>query len=305
MDRKGFLHLGSSITKIFRQVIILLSAIFCISNASAKQLNIITSTAPIAGIISLVTGDKAKIQVICNNDSCPDHYFIKPSQFFKLQTADLIVYVDNAFEVFMSKATKSISSKTLQLSKVENIKLVSNNLDGSCPSCDNRQHGNFNWHLWLSIDNILLIMQSIKDKVIELDPENQNFYQEQCSANIAKLEKMGNNLEMKISKLPKPIIIFDNSLAYLFDTIGDKQIISLKASIDLNKMHQVLKQAKGKCAFTTFHQPNKALEKVMNWDGKIIYIENEKWLADDLQNMVEQNMNKIIHQIEQCLTSTN
>ena len=296
MDRKEFLHLSNSITKIFGQVIILLSAIFFASNASAKQLNIITSTAPLAGIISMVTGNKAEIQIICNNDNCPHHYFIKPSQFFKLQTADLIVYVDDGFEVFMSKATRSVSSKVLKLSNAQDIKLVSNNIDGSCPSCDNRQHGNFNWHLWLSIDNIIFIMQSIKDKVIELDPGNQNFYQDQCAQNIAKLEKIRNNLKVKISKLPEPVIIFDNSLAYLFGTVSNKQIVSF---------HQAIKQGEGRCIFTTFHQPIKALEKIINWDGKIIYIENEKWLADDLQNMVEQNMNKIIYQIDECLTSTN
>src|SRR6476659_2164906 len=83
---------------------IIIFLLFCNLSAIAAQLQIVASNGPIASIIAVIAKDKAQITSICNsNNVCPHHYSIKPNQLKDFKNADLIVYIDDSFEVFIPK----------------------------------------------------------------------------------------------------------------------------------------------------------------------------------------------------------
>lgn len=127
---------------------------------------------PALSLISYdIGGDKVSVESLFDKPFDVHYISIKPSQAFKIQSADLIVstsefagllsqYTDNL--VFIDKALASPQSCSCQ------------HHEGH----DHASHGSkLLSHEWLSFYGTKIFGQSIRDKLIELDSENRDYYQ--------------------------------------------------------------------------------------------------------------------------------
>ncbi|MEL0224858.1 MAG: zinc ABC transporter substrate-binding protein, partial [Gammaproteobacteria bacterium] len=97
---------------------------FCVSSASADRLRIVSSIAPVHGIVVAVAGERAQADLLLKGSASPHHFSLKPSHARLLQDADFVVLIDFELESFLEKPVRSISGiKTIELADASGIQL--------------------------------------------------------------------------------------------------------------------------------------------------------------------------------------
>ena len=279
---------------MFRKILILLVIVCNINIAWAKKLNIVTSVTPLAAITAMITGDTAQINVLAGPSQCPHHYFLKPEQFTQIKAADLIIYIDNNFEVFINKSLKITTANVLKLSNSSNLMTKVNSID--------------NWHLWYSLNNIKVMMQSIVEKLSQINPDLHSLYTKNYHHALEELSNIQNHMITRLTSETKYILL-DPSLYYLFRNFkNDNQLEILSISSDTATFHtleQITKHSlktRNKCLFISSHQNKNKIQKRVGKKVKVISIDTEDWIMDENPPLtLSKRMYEAIDLIEQCL----
>lgn len=279
---------------MFRKLLILIFVTCCLNLAYGQKIQIITSISPLHAITSMITKDRAAITSLTCQNQCPHHYFLKPDQFLQLKKADLIIYIDNDFEVFINNPLKISHADILKLS--DNKKLIT--------YVGNQK----NWHLWLNLENIKMMMGNILDKLCQIDAANKNFYTNNYNASIAKIEQITAQMQNKLTG-PANYILLDRSLYYLFSNFKqDEQIQVIDMSsgpINSQIFKQIqnhTKQTKNKCIFISSHQNHAKMQRIFGNTANIISIGTESWITEEKSDQVlPKMMQEYTNLIEKCL----
>ncbi len=87
------------------------------------------------------------------------------------------------------------------------------------------EHGEFDPHIWLSIDNMILMSQEISTKLSEIYPQNSEIYQENTLKYIEKLNILKSEFDEKLSNCQKDkIIVNHKAFGYLAHEYNFEQI---------------------------------------------------------------------------------
>lgn len=155
-------------------LILLLILVFvlsaCTDNASENKgkLNIVTSFFPPYDLTSKIGGDKVNIKNITATGNA--HSF-EPSikDMEDITNADLLIVNGAGFESWVEQVKQSQGDlKILSLSdSLDLIEVEDNNGDKVIDP-----------HTWLSVENPIIMLEVIRDKLVEIDPENKDYYNE-------------------------------------------------------------------------------------------------------------------------------
>ncbi len=80
-------------------------------------------------------------------------------------------------------------------------------------------------HIWLSPKRVKVMIEDIKDKLIELNPENKEVYEKNSSDYIEKLNEVDNEIELILKGLEKKsFIIYHPAFGYFADDYGIEMV---------------------------------------------------------------------------------
>ncbi len=257
--------------------------------ASKGPIKIVTTITPLAAIISMLVKDEAEIESIANNNGCPHHYNLKPSDLKKVQNADIIFYIDKEFDGFVGKLINGYSKNAMQISSFPGLNIIRNNSYN-------------NWHIWLDLENVIVLLEHLSKILIEQFPNIKIAIEknlEEAKKQIAELAKIK---QQKLSQLSDVILLTD-SCDYFFD---DKQyrVTKLynshqKSLKYINNLEQLLTTSSNKCLILSMEQ-NPLIYKNLN--AIIVIVDSENWQVDKINNnlFIAQYL-KMINQITKCL----
>ncbi|MCS7185036.1 MAG: metal ABC transporter substrate-binding protein [bacterium] len=147
----------------------------------AKQLYIVTSIEDLRSITEEIGKEKVKVESIAKGYQNAHFIEAKPSFMLKLNRADLFIIVGLGLEDAWAP---------LLIEGSRNPKLLSERLLIASSGCEvleiptqriTKEMGDVhplgNPHVWLDPKNGIIIAKNIKDKLIELDPLNREFYE--------------------------------------------------------------------------------------------------------------------------------
>ena len=273
--------------KYFSYILISTLIIFTFSFKINAQINVVASIAPIANLASMLLEDKAKVEVIASSSGCPHHYHAKPSDLKKIKNADLIIYIDEDFDGFIANLTKDHQGNIFKISNIKNLNLISN-------------YHNTNWHIWLDLANVRMILTVLADKLIVLFPEHRQMIMqnlEKAKYKVSALQKFKNE---RLSSAIKPASLA-YSLEYFF----------LGTEIDLIKLNynnqnslkfylnleDSLHKSSRKCLIIDNDQNIDSFKKLKT---DVIQIDPENWPVFAGNDFIA-SYTKIIKQISSCI----
>ncbi|MFU7502495.1 MAG: metal ABC transporter substrate-binding protein [Candidatus Tisiphia sp.] len=123
-------------------IMILLSQV---SFANVGRIKIVTSITTLASIIAMLVKEQAEIVAIANNNDCPHHYNLRPSDLKKVKDADIVFYIDEQFDGFAGKLMNGHSKNVIKISNFNRLKIINNDSYS-------------NWHIWLDLDNVKILL---------------------------------------------------------------------------------------------------------------------------------------------------
>lgn len=260
-------------------------------NTTYAKPRIVTSITPIAGIVSMLTGDAAEIIVINVDAGCPHHYHMRPSDKEKIQEAQMLIFIDNHFDGFAAKLSADFRGQLVKISKLQSI----NFLD---------ERGQKNWHFWLDPNNVLALQQELAEILSKEFPELKDTVQ--LNKDKAKI-RIASLLELKKQQLDSApeLVVLSDSLEHFFAGT-DKNVIKLyqrkNSSLkDLDNLERVLDKKIAQCLVIDSSIPASIYKR---FNKKIIRLESENWSIGkgetSLQDMFYTKYLQMINQLQNC-----
>lgn len=209
---------------------LLFLAIFSHGNAQLKpstQLQIVATDSIIADWIKNISNNTLHLTTLVGPDTDNHTFEPTPRDGVSLSKANIIFENGLGLEFWLNGLYKSSKSKAQRIALSS---YVNNLLKANCHGHAHCNHGHdYDPHTWLDVNNVILMVQTIKETLVKEDPENAQTYQILTAKYIDELKKLDVWIFEQVSKIPpanRKLITNHNSFAYFakrygFTILGD------------------------------------------------------------------------------------
>ncbi|WP_295149638.1 metal ABC transporter substrate-binding protein [uncultured Peptoniphilus sp.] len=245
-----------------------------------KKLKVYASVYPMYDFTKKIAGDKMDVEMIMPQGTEPHGWEPDSNAIKNLENADMFIYNGAELESWTDKVLGSLSNKELKVVEAsESVDLIKsththdhededhdhnheheanhnhnheaaeNNHNHEDHDHEGHHHGPMDPHVWISPKNAKIEMENIKNALVELDKDNEDYYE----SNYEKYAKMLDELDAKYSEslgsLPnKEIVVSHEAYGYLCKDYGLTQIgvkgVNAETEPDAKKMAEIISYIK-------------------------------------------------------------
>ncbi|WP_148680890.1 metal ABC transporter substrate-binding protein [Candidatus Nitrososphaera gargensis] len=190
-------------------------------NVSSRKLNVVTSVAPITNIVRNVGGDRIELTGIVPEGVNSHTFELTPSDAVVVRGADLVIINGLHLEVDFERVVDAAGNPNLQLLKLADNTITSDQwvFDFSFPE----EEGDPNPHLWLNVQHAMKYAELVRDKLIEMDPANSDYYSSNAKKYLALLEELDQGIMQSVQTVPpdnRKLVTYHDSWAYFAPRYG-------------------------------------------------------------------------------------
>lgn len=200
-------------------LLLLFSTIVLISCNKKEQTDIVTTLYPQYDMAKQIVGNKLTVSLMTPFGSEVHEYEPTAKDIIHVQNAKLFLYTSDVMERWakniIDKKTHAINlSKSYKLIPYENNDTVIDQL-----------------HYWTDPTTMMQLLKVIKEAIIEIDPDNANYYEENAAQYLKEIQTVHNELITFLREVDHPKIFFygHNALA-AFGSRYHLEIISLSTN---------------------------------------------------------------------------
>jgi ABC-type Zn uptake system ZnuABC Zn-binding protein ZnuA len=185
--------------------------------SNTEKLNVVTSVSPITNIIKNVGGNRIDLTGLVPEGVNSHTFELVPSDVVKVNDADLVIIDGLGLETSMEDVAEQTLSRNPEL---EILKLGDNTLtpnqwifDFSFP----KKEGDPNPHLWLNVPYAMKFANLTRDKLIEMDPQNAQYYSTNTDRYISLLKKLDEGIMKAVQTVPpqnRKLLTYHDSWVY-------------------------------------------------------------------------------------------
>jgi len=185
--------------------------------SNTEKLIVVTSVSPITNIIKNVGGDRIDLTGLIPEGVNSHAFELVPSDVIKVNNADLVIIVGLGLETNIEDVAEQTRSNNPQL---EILKLGDNTItanqwvfDFSFP----KEAGDPNPHLWLNVAYAMKFANLTRDKLIEMDPQNAQYYSTNTDHYISLLKELDEGIMQAVQTVPpqnRKLLTYHDSWAY-------------------------------------------------------------------------------------------
>ena len=174
----------------------------------SSNIKIVTSFYPIYIMAMNLTDGIEDVKVDNMADKytgCIHDYTLTTADLKKFEDAN--IFIENGMG--MEKFSEKIINSYPDVKVINSAEKISNYIKD--------KHKNTNAHFWTSIENYILQVETIAEKLIEIDSKNAEKYEENKNKYISELEKLKKEYENKLADLKgEKVISLNETFSYLF-----------------------------------------------------------------------------------------
>lgn len=195
------------------------------SNVSTKnsgKLNVVTTIFPPFDFTREIANDKARISMLLKPGQDAHSFEPTPSDIKKIQSSNLFIYTGGENDDWIEKILNSMDKKpdTLKLLDIVNP-LEEEIVEGMQDDAHSKNHHlnshtEIDEHVWTSPKNAILIVEKIKEILIEKDSSNSDFYEQNYKNYVQKLKKLDDNYKNVIVNSKKRPLIFGDKFPFRY-----------------------------------------------------------------------------------------
>lgn len=181
---------------------------------TGDKIGVIVSIAPEVEFVKAVGGDKVDVTLMVPSTADVHTYEPLPSQLSKVSSARMYVMIGSQLEFennYMDKL-RSSNPNMLVVNSSEGIELIPSSEGGETE--ESHEHGIMDAHVWTSPRNAKIMVNNIYEGLVEVDPENKEYYQKNRDEYLAKLDELDRNTTELLENKTKPILIYHPAFAY-------------------------------------------------------------------------------------------
>lgn len=190
---------------------------------NASELRVAATVAPIHSLVSMVTDGIVVPELVIRPGASPHNYALKPSEARTLDEADIVFWVGESLERWMTKAVTTLASDAvvIELGAIEGVDQLAFRKDGLWSGLDHQSdthhdHGlGIDPHLWLAPDNALIWLDVIAKALAKSDSEHAEDYRRNAKAAAVEIQAMVAEIEAMLRPLTEtPYVVFHDAYQY-------------------------------------------------------------------------------------------
>jgi len=193
-----------------------------------KAISIIVSIEPQKTFVEKVTEDLVDINVVIPQGYSPANYQPSPREIQDISNGhsyfSIGVESEKAFIIPKLKdLNKDIELIDLQEKVKEKYELIY--IEEEHNKDHNHDEGDVDPHIWLSPSRVIIIVEAIRDYMVEVDPTNKSQYIDNAEEYIIELKKLDQDLRSTFKELDKKaFIIYHPAFSYFAKDYGLEMI---------------------------------------------------------------------------------
>jgi zinc transport system substrate-binding protein len=208
-----------------------------------KQLQVITTFAPMTQFTQAVAGDRAKVTQLLPANIGPHDYQSKPEDVQKLAQADVLVQNGLEMEEFLDDLVKNAGNGRLKtIDTSQGVPSIKNEAEPeghadhdhkdekpaeksatAGKSGEAHDHGEFNPHIWLDPKRVIKQVENIRDGLIAADADGKAIYTANAAAYIEKLKQLDTEITAKLKPYSgKTFVTYHDFSPYFAQSYGLK-----------------------------------------------------------------------------------
>ncbi|MBE9514594.1 MAG: zinc ABC transporter substrate-binding protein [Chloroflexi bacterium] len=204
----------------------------------SDKLVVAVTIVPQAGLVEAIGGDKVKVLVMVPPGASPHTYEVTHEQMTTLSRAKMYVKVGSGVEFELAWMDKliavNVSMRVVDCS--EGIRVLE--MDEDHYDHDHEHdHGRtgLDPHIWLSVRNAMIMAQNICAGLVQVDPANQDYYEENRTDYLEQLAKLDSEITESLSEVEnRRFIVFHPAWGYF---ARDYKLIQIAVEQDGKEPH--------------------------------------------------------------------
>ena len=249
---------------------------------------VVVTIPPQAEFVKRVGGEKVAVITMVPQWANPHTYEPTPAQLMNVSKAKMYVKMGSGieFEIAWMDKIKSINENMLIVDCSNGIELL-------------KEDGKADPHIWLSPKNAKIIVENICEGLVQIDPANSTYYEQNKEAYLKELDALDDEISQILSKTSKTsahkFIVYHPAWSYFARDYGLEQISVEEGGKEPTpeRIASIIEEAKRNNITKIFASPqfkDKAEVIAKEIGGKVVeinplaenYIENMRKFAKEL-----------------------
>lgn len=174
------------------------------------QLKIVSTIFPGYDFARAIAGDNADITMLIYPGSEIHSFEPSPQDIINIQDSDVFIYVGGESEAWVEKIIANLdTNRTKIVRMMDAVDLVKEELvEGMEPEHEDEDGVEYDEHVWTSPLNAIKIVESIRDALVNADPQNANFYQTATADYTEQLTQLDSDIRATLSDTAHHTLIF-------------------------------------------------------------------------------------------------
>ncbi len=296
--------------RISYRLIVIAALCSTYSSVVAGSLKIITDIAPVQALVDGVSGSSQVSEpLIAPNVSMHD-FALKPSDIKVLREADLVIWLGPKATPALAKllSGNDFIQKSMILNDVSDTTLLASRKPGVLAQ-ESGNSAHQDPHTWLDPDNGLIWANAIKDRFIQVNPENSDQYSRNfvnLKLEIEALKTRGNRL---FAETPSVFVQFHDGFQYFEKAFGLAPVGTAVGSDDepsrlgtLTDIRKALGKAEDSCLFVSGKAQQKRAAPILEIDGvRLGYLDAFGVVSTESKPTYPILLNSLIDDFAECL----
>ncbi len=211
-----------------------------IAGAPANKLAVVATIRPVHSLLSYIMQGSGKPILLLDQTQSVHHYSLRPSQRRTLAHADMIFWIGEALEGFMPRVLNSMPKRiqVIELINTKGLRLLEpRSVPASKTLHNDHEHGHHNEtldpHIWLSIDNALILAAKMTASLSVKNPAQQTLYQNNLKKLTSRLTKEKTKIIQQFNKVNFKYLVYHDAFQYFEEQVN----IAPLAAISTDEEH--------------------------------------------------------------------
>lgn len=199
-------------------IIVLTSFTACSFSGTEKETEqrvVYTSVYPIYDFTKKIGGDKIHVELLIPPGTEPHSWEPSAKDMAKIEESDLFLYNGLGLDSWAERIAKSLPNEdrnTLAVAEIGNIKpMVFTEGEKDHQDQEAHGHGNYDPHVWLDPTNVEKMAESIKEQLVKIDPQNEEYYEKNFSTFQKQLKELDEKYQQALSQVEKRDFIVNHA----------------------------------------------------------------------------------------------
>lgn len=205
-------------------VLIIVVAVVSVSLLNGENeeydLNIVSTTFPGYDFARAVVEDNenANVEMLLSPGAESHTYEPSPADIIAIENSDVFIYVGGESDSWVDEILKDIDNEDLVVIKlVDIIDLKEEEIvEGMESEHEEEEEVEYDEHVWTSPENAIIITEYIKEKIIDIDSENESIYEESASEYVSELELIDAEIEKIVSESTYNTLVFGDRFPFRY-----------------------------------------------------------------------------------------